>query len=177
VSSSAQLKFPVTNNDLRNNLGKVVADFPNHLSNIISGVKAENPQTVEYASNLEFKGAEENTVTKYNGAKPIYSWQAVLLTTEEFEDASKKYKWLCNQLKAMTLNVNGYSFSLEGKYDAPSESKKFSGSIYHLSPASIAHPKVRVEAGMQYFFPEWRVTLTVYDKEREDSERGNTDEK
>lgn len=171
-AASAQLKLPVTNNDLRTNLQKVVADFPNHLSSVIGEVKAENPQTTDFASTLDFQTAEENFVTRYDGKKPIYSWQATLLTASEFEDAAKKYKWLCNQLKSMTLRLGDYSFSLDGEYEAPDDGKKFSASLYRLMPASVSHPRLKIEAGLQYYFPEWKVILTVYEKEREDKDRG-----
>jgi hypothetical protein len=176
LNASAQIKLPVTNNDLRTNLEKVIADFPNHFVHLKSEVKANNPQTVEYASNLDFKGAEENIITEFAGKKPIYSWQAVILTAEDYNETVKKYKWLCNQLKAMTLRFDGYSFGLDGKYEQPDESRKFTTTTYTLTPASVAHPKLKIEVGMHYYFPEWKVTLTVYQKEREDQERGETEE-
>ncbi len=173
----AQLRIPVTNNDLRHNLEKVIADFPLELSSIKGNMIERNPQTVEYATVLKFEGAEENTVTQYISSKPVYSWQATVLTSEDFEEASKKYKWLCNQLKVMTINMgNGYTFSLNGDYEAPDDSKKFSISTYHLTPAATYMPKLKVEVGMQFYFPEWKVVLRVYQKEREDAERGDINE-
>ena len=173
----AQFRIPVTNNDLRHNLEKVIADFPQELSSIKGNMIERNPQTVEYATVLKFEGAEENTVTQYISSKPVYSWQATVLTSEDFEEASKKYKWLCNQLKVMTINMgNGYTFSLNGDYEAPDDSKKFSISTYHLTPAATYMPKLKVEVGMQFYFPEWKVVLRVYQKEREDSERGDINE-
>jgi hypothetical protein len=172
-----QIRIPVTNNDLRHNLEKVIADFPQELSSIKGNLIERNPQTVEYATVLKFDGAEENTVTQYISTKPVYSWQATVLTSEDFEEASKKYKWLCNQLKVMTINMgNGYTFSLNGDYEAPDDSKKFSISTFHLTPAATYMPKLKVEVGMQYYFPEWKVVLRVYQKEREDNERGDINE-
>lgn len=177
AESQAQFRFPVTNNDLRNNLQKVIVGFANELNNVKGDTLAINPQTVEYASLLKFEGAEENTITQYISPKPIYSWQAVILTTEDFEEATKKYKWLCNQLKVMTINLgDGYTFSLSGKYEAPNEGKKFSSSTFQLIPAATNLPKLKVEAGMEFYFPEWRVNLLVYQKEREDNERGDINE-
>ncbi len=170
----AQLRIPVTNNDLRNNLEKVIADFPRELNTIKGDLLNRNPQTVEYATLLKFDGAEENSIIQYISRKPIYSWQAVVLTTEDFEEAAKKYKWLFSQLKMMTITMdNGYSFSLNGEYDAPVETRKFCSSIFQLTPAATDLPKLKIEVGLQYYFPEWKVNVTVYQKEREDSERGN----
>ena len=174
LQTRAQLRLPVTNNDLRNNLEKVIADFPNALNSIRGDVVANNPQTIEYATLLQFEGAEENTITQYISNKPVYSWQAIVLTTEDFEEASKKYKWLYNQLKVMTIKIeDGYSFNLNGEYEAPTDTKKFSTSTFRLTPASTHLPKLKIEAGLQFYFPEWKVTLTVYQKEREDNEKGD----
>jgi len=175
--AAAQVRAPFTNNDLRNNLEKVVGSFSSGFADLKGEVIAENPQTIEYATLLEFRGAEENSITRYLSHKPVYSWQATLLTTEEFEEAEKKYKWLFNQLKVMTLTINKeYSFSLNGDYDAPDESRKFAVSTMVLTPAAVHLPKLKIEVSMNYVFPEWKVQLTVFQKEREDNERGQTRE-
>jgi hypothetical protein len=177
LSSHAQLKLPVTNNDLRTNLQKVINGFPTHFETLKGDVLVDNPQSVEYASMLDFKTAEENSITQYKASRPIYSWQATILHTEEFEDAAKKYKWLYGQLKQMTVNLeSGYSFTLTGTYDAPTESKKFSTSTFRLTPSASNMPKLKIEVSMQFEFPEWKVGLLVFEKEREDNERGQTKE-
>lgn len=173
----SQLRLPVTNNDLRTNLQKVIADFSQELKSVRGEVRSENPQTIEYATVLKFEGSEDNFVTKYISKKPIYSWEASLLTTEDYDEAVKKYKWLYGQLKVMTVNLNdGYSFTFDGKYGAPDPNKKFAASTFRMIPAAINLPKLKVEANLQYYFPEWKVILTVYQKEREDIERGEQDD-
>ena len=170
----AQLKIPVTSNELRTNLQKVIADFPNHFSVLKGDTLINNPQTIEFASLLDFKLAKENSIVQYKSIKPIYSWQALFTNTEEFDEAEKKYKWLYNQLKVMTIKMeNGYSFTMSGDYDAPDESRKFCSSIFKLTPNASNMPKLKIEATMQFEFPEWKVSLLVYEKEREDSERGD----
>jgi hypothetical protein len=173
IHSQAQIKIPVTNNELRTNLQKVIADFPNHFVHVMGDTLVENPQTIEFVSLLDFKMATENFFTQYKSTKPIYSWQASFLSTEEFDEAVKKYKWLYNQLKVMTIKLDGgYSFTMNGDYDAPEQSRKFCSSIFKLTPNASNMPKLKIEASMQYEFPEWKVNLLVYEKEREDNERG-----
>jgi hypothetical protein len=174
INSQAQLRLPVTNNDLRNNLSKIVTDLPAGFASFKGAIINQNPQTVEYASLLKFQGAEENFITEYKGTRSIYSWQAQLLNTEDFEEAKKKYTWLCNQLKVMTITFGrDGSYGLNGKFDPAVESKAFSSTVYSLTPASSASPRIRIEAGIQFLFPEWKVQLTVYEKERDDDERGS----
>lgn len=177
LSSTAQLRLPVSNNALKNDLQKVIGDFNNGFSSIKGEVQSENPQTVEFSSQVKLNGAEECVITQYSGARPIYSFQAVMLTTEDFEEASKKYKWLYGQLKGMTIKINhDYTYSLTGDFDKPDESKKFSSTVMRLLPAATQLPKLKVEVSMQYYFPQWQVSLLVYEKEREDKERGKTEE-
>ncbi len=176
--SFAQLKLPsVGNPDVRHALEKVISDFPKEFASLKGEVLNTNPQTVEYASLLTFKSAEQNTITQYSGKLPVYSWQAQMFTTEEFDAAAKKYKSLYSQLKAMTITLNrDYAYSLSGEMDKPDESKKFSTTVFSLLPNASNLPKVKVELSMQYEFPEWKIYLTVYQKEREDNERGKTEE-
>jgi len=172
--ANAQLKVPVTNNDLRTNLQKIIADFPHQLSAVRGDTLADNPQTIEFASTLDFKGSMENSIVQYKSVHPLYSWQALLLSSEDFEEAAKKYKWLYNQIKVMTVKLEGgYSFTFSGDYDEPDESRKFCSSVFKLTPNASNMPKLKVEASMQYLFPEWKVILLVYEKEREDDERGD----
>ena len=173
-SVHAQLRVPVTNNDLRTNLSKVVSDFPDGFPTLKGEVVDDNPQTIEYRSLLNFKTAEANSITRYKSLRPVYSWQASILSTEDFDEAAKKYKWLCGQLKVMTIKMEGgVSFTLSGKYEEPTETKKFFSSVYKLTPNASSMPKLKIEASMQFEFPEWKVNLLVYEKEKEDKDRGD----
>ena len=174
ASAQAQLRVPVTNNDLRTNLSKVVSDFPDGFPTLKGDLVDDNPQTEEYRTKLDFKSAEQNSITRYKSTRPVYSWQAHLLSTEDFDEAAKKYKWLCGQLKVMTIKLEGgYSFTLSGRYEEPSEEKKFFYSVYKLTPNASSMPKLKIEATLQFEFPEWKVGLLVYEKEKEDRDRGD----
>lgn len=177
-SAHAQLRTPGTANpDVKNALETVITDLPKEFASLKGEVIVNNPQTVEYASLLRFKSAEQNVITKHSGKRPVYSWQAVMATTEDFSAAAKKYKSLYGQLKGTSLTLNrDYSYSLAGEYDAPDESKKFSTTVFRLLPSASNLPKVKVELSMQYELLEWKVYLTVYQKEREDADRGPIEE-
>jgi len=173
LNSQAQLKFPVTNNDLRTNLSKVITDYVDGFSALKGDTVDVNPQSIEFSTKLNFQGSEQNTITQYKSKNAIYSWQAVMLTSEDFEEAAKKYKWLYNQLKVMTVKVQDYSFTLSGEYDAPDESRKFCSSLFKLTPNAANMPRLKIEATMQFEFPEWKIGLLVYEREREDKEQGD----
>lgn len=170
LKSQAQLKFPVTNNDLRNNLSKIITDFSHGFNTLKGDTIDVNPQTIQFATRLDFKGAEQNSIMEYRALQPVYSWQAVLMRTEDFEEASKKYKWLCDQLKVMTVKMDDYAFTLSGNYDAPDEARGFCSSIFKLTPNAANMPRLKIEATMEFEFPEWKINLLVYEREREDGE-------
>ena len=173
LGAQAQVKFPVSNNDLRNNLEKIISEFPHQFSSLKGDTLEVNPQSIEFASLLDFKLAPENFITQYNSIKPVYSWHASLLASEDFEEAAQKYKWLCNQLKVMTIKLDGgYSFTLSGDYNAPDDAKKYISTVYRLTPGASHLPKLKIEATIEFLFPEWKVSLIVFEKEREDNERG-----
>lgn len=176
--AQAQLRLPgLSNADIRQALEKVISDYPGDFATLKGEVLNNNPQTVEYASLLQFKSAENNTITQYSGKEPVYSWQAQMFTTEEFTEVEKKYKSLYKDLKAITLTLNrDYSYRLEGAYDTPSETRKFASSVFQLVPNATSLPKVKVELSLQYELMEWKIFLSVYQKEREDSERGKVRE-
>lgn len=177
-SATAQFKLPgLSNPDMRQVLEKVISDYPNGFSTLKGEVLNNNPQTVEYTSLLQFKSAEQNSITEYSGKVPVYSWQALMLTNEEFDIAEKKYKALYKELKSITLTLNrDYSYGLDGTYEAPSESKKFATSVFRLIPNATYLPNVKVELSLQYELLEWKIYLTVYQKERNDNERGKVKE-
>src|SRR5262245_61236062 len=83
-SSAAQLKLPVVNG-VTNDVKKVIDDHPNHFANLKGEMITQTTQTIDYACNFKVNGAEETTITQYSSKKPVYSWQAVMLTTESFD--------------------------------------------------------------------------------------------
>lgn len=179
VSANAQLRLPSrSGSDMRQALEKVITDYSKGFSNLKGDLLNDSdPQRIEYASLLTFKTAETNTIIQYSGASPIYSWQAQLLTTDDFAVAEKKYNSLYKDLKGITLTLNrDYTYGLEGKYDAPNESLGFASTEFHLTPSASSLPKIKVELSLQYEMPEWKIRIAVYQKEKEDDERGKVRE-
>src|SRR5688572_20627612 len=103
LSSGAQLK--ITNNAFQQDLQKVITDYPNRFSNLIGDIIESNPQSTEYLCTLKVSGAERCMITQYTSTrKEIYSWSALMLTTEEFDDAVGKYKSLYAQIKGLKVS-------------------------------------------------------------------------
>ena len=171
-SLSAQLKLPVVNG-FANDVKKVIEDYPNRFINLMGEIMSENTQSTDYRCNFKVNGAEETFITRYSAKKEVCSWQALMLTTDNFEKAKQKFKSLYNQLNNLSVSFGGTSFRLKGKYESPDEKKKFTSILFSFEPASEATRKLKIEISMQFLEPmEWKVKVLVYDREREDDERG-----
>jgi hypothetical protein len=175
--SIAQFKLPVPN-AVGNDVKKVIQDYPNRFINLMGEVITENPQSTDYQCNFKVNGAEESFITRYSAKKEVCSWEALMLTTENFDKAKQKFKALFNQLNNLAVNINGAKTAhLKGKYEAPEEEKKFASVLFSFEPASEAMAKLKVEVVMQYHAPmEWKLKVMIYDREREDNERGPKEE-
>jgi hypothetical protein len=179
VISNAQIKPPaVTVNPIHPELEKVVKDYFNHFMNIRGEEIGENPQSTEYYSSVKITGAEECSITKYSSTKnEIWSWQAVMLTTEEFEKANKKFKALYSQMNNLAVNFEDQSAcSFKGDYETPTEAKKFTSVVFSAKTKNETLKPLRIELTLEYKLVEWEIKILVYGKEREDNEQGKTHE-
>lgn len=168
-STKAQFKLS-SSSGISEDIKKVIDDYPNHFNNITGELIINNPQSSEYQCNFKVDGAEECTITKYDGKdNTISSWQATMLTTENFNEAKKKFRFLYDQLN----NLPNNAMHLKGKYEAPVEEKKFASVIFSFTPATESVKKLRVEVALEAQGMEWKVKVLVYDRDREDDERGN----
>lgn len=172
-SSNGQLRLPAING-VGSDVKKVIEDYPNRFINLMGEVLSENTQSTDYQCNFNVNGAEEAFITRYSAKKEICSWEALMLTTESFEKAKQKFKSLFNQLNNLSVDIGGAkNFHLKAKYENPDEAKKFTSIVFSFEPSNESVKKLKVEISMQYHAPmEWKVKVLVYDKEREDSERG-----
>ncbi len=170
----AQLRLPTIGNNTGKELRIVIEDYPNHFANIITGEpNTEANGTATYICKGTVSDAEESSVTKHAGKKSPYSWEATMLTTENFDKARQKFKALFGQVNNLGIHLDGHSYKLKGDYKAPSEEMKFTSAVFSLYPDDEPLKKFRTELVLQFHAPvEWKVKLLVYEKDREDDERG-----
>ena len=162
-------------NNIIIDIKKVVEDYPNRFANITGKLILQNPQSAEYECNFKINNAEESSITIYSADnKIICSWQALILSTDNFQEAKSKYKNIYNQLNNQAISMEGTgNFHLKGVYREPKEENKFSVSLFTINPMNENIKKLRVEVSLQYEIMEWKLRVLVYDKEKEDDERGS----
>ena len=113
-------------------------------------------------------------VTRYSSKNnDVCSWEALMLTTEDFDAAGKKFKALYSQLNHLGVQMPGAgTFHLKGDYEIPTEEKKFTSVIFSFSTEDEAMKRLKVEIVILYEPMEWKVKVLVYNQERADDERG-----
>lgn len=172
--TTAQL-ISVADNSIGADIRKVIEDYPNHFANLLGEVIIQNPQSTDYGCKLKINGAEECTITQYTSKdNSMFSWQALMLTTDDFAAAKKKYHALFMQLNNLDFKFGSQLYHLKGSYDQPSEEKRFASAILSPGPADESVKKLKVEVSLEYEVMQWKVKILIYEREREDNERGNT---
>lgn len=174
ITASAQLKLSLANG-IANDVKKVIEDYPNRFINLMGEIITQHPQSTDYQCNFKVNGAEEAFVTRYSSKKEVCSWEALMLTTESFDKAKQKFKSLYTQLHNLSVKLGTITYKLKGDYQSPAEEKKFTTVLFSLEPNAETAKKLKIEISMQYIEPmEWKVKIAVYDRDREDDERGQT---
>jgi hypothetical protein len=171
-SASAQLKSP-QDNAFQADVENVILDYPNSFQHYIGNEIVNNPQSTDYSSLLKIRGAEECTITKYPSKKRNrYSYQATMLTTDDFEKAKQTFDSYYNRLNKVSFRFANQAYNLAGVYEQPAEEKKFTSTAFSVTPTEEGVKQLKVELLMEYAITEWKVRLLVYEKEREDDEQG-----
>lgn len=174
-SASSQVRFPGAN-PLSSDMKKVIREYPHHFASLQGAVIEENPQSINYVCNFKVNGAESSSITRYSSkGNDVFSWQALMLTTEDFETAKKKFRSIYNALNNLAVKMDyGDTFYLTGKYDSPEEEKKFASVVLTFEKADRIIQKMKLEISLQYEMLEWKVRVLIYEKDREDDEQGET---
>jgi hypothetical protein len=169
AGTSAQGVF---NNQTNGALEKVIQDYPNQFKNIKGDLLVSGQHSAEYKSNITIPGAVSTTVTQYSVAdKKIVSWQATVYTTNEFDDARDKFKELYSQIKNTIIKLEGEKpVILNGQYETPVEEKKHTTVLFDLLPSTGATQKLKIDLMLEKINRQWKIVLSVYDKDRKEGE-------
>lgn len=154
-----------TSNSIKPAIEKVVRDYYDHFNNIKGEKIVETVSTIEYQSKILPEGALESTITEIKSLHNVYSWQATMLTTDDYEKAIEKYKHIYRQLNgANFLMDDNKSWKFRGDYDAPDESRAFASSVLEPEVSEAVLQRLKVEVALNYTMPEWTVKIMVYEK-------------
>ena len=160
--SNAQTTFTNTTSDA---IEMVVRDYRNHFKNIRGEQLSQNSVATGYKSTIKVPGTINSSVTIYNSnSEEACSWQAVVIETSDFAAARIKYKEVFDQVKNTIVKVDGQRpVIINGKFDVPTEDKKWSNISFELVPVGPEFQKLQVGLSIQKTSQKWMVVLKVHD--------------
>ena len=170
-SLSAQV-IPVKN-AFQTDIAKVISDYPNGFKNIMGDETIQNPQSIEFECLVTVKDAIKCRLIKYSSnLKDIYSWEADMIKTDDFEAALKKFRELYNSLQHLSVNINGITTIFKGDYIKPSEAIKFTSIVLDAYDKTPELKSLKLALILEADMLEWVIKIQVYEKERADKDKG-----
>ena len=160
--STAQTTFTNTTSEA---IERVVRDYRNHFRNIRGEQLSQNSIATGYRSTINVPGTINSSVTIYNNTQAdACSWQSVVIETSDFAAARIKYKEVFDQVKNTIVKVDGQRpVILNGKFDVPTEDKKWNNISFELVPVGPEFQKLQVGLSIQKISQKWMVILKVHD--------------
>ena len=170
-SLSAQV-IPIRN-AFQTDIANVLSDYPNGFKNIIGDEIKQNPQSIEFECLVTVKDAIKCRLIKYSSnVKDIYSWEADMIKTDDFEAASKKFRSLYNSLQHLSVNINGSTAVFKGDYIKPSEAIKFTTIVLDAGDKTPAFKTLKLGLVLETDMLDWVIKIQVYEQERLDKDKG-----
>ncbi|MFN4893882.1 MAG: hypothetical protein ACK5G0_08995 [Bacteroidota bacterium] len=156
-------------NELATAVKQVLEDFPNGYKNLMG-----EPGDSSFESKIKIADAEDVQFVQHSQyGRSVVSWQARLFTTEDHDQARKKFKAAYQQLQGLSVKLGARSYKLRSAYDVPDLNEKFTALIFELEPSNSYTEPIKVELQMLFQMPmEWSIGVLVYERDRKDTEPG-----
>jgi hypothetical protein len=167
IHVTAQNKFSLLKNShsIKPDIEKVVRDYYDHFYNTMGEKISETGSTIEYKSKVIPEGALESSITEIKSLHNVYSWQALMINTEDYEKAVEKYKQIYHELNGAKFIMDDHnSFKFKGPYDAPDDGRAFASSILAPEVEEKVLQQLKIEVALNYNMPNWAVQILVYEK-------------
>ena len=170
---AAQNKLPVKSGAaITPDIIGVAGDYYDHFFNIIGEKISETESVIEYKSKILPRGAIESTITQIKGLHNVYSWQAVMMNTDDWDEAVAKYKQIYRQLNGAKFSMSdGKTCKIKGPYDAPDDNRAFASSLLEPDVEQKYLRRLKIEVALSYHMPGWIIKILVYEKESDEDIR------
>jgi hypothetical protein len=166
-SAKAQAPFKLSNG-ISSVLPKVIHDFPNRFTNIKGDVLEEDPLITKYECLLNIKDEPPGVITRFGHEKDHeYSWSNVLLQTENYAEAKKRFRIYYAEITQTSAIVDGKRIRLAADFVEPDESKKFCSVLFDVGSSEGETGRMVVDLTMQYEMSEWKITVSLYQMDDE----------
>jgi hypothetical protein len=167
----------VFSNKTQSILEKVIQDYPNHFIDIKGELISQEQETAEYRSKLQLPGSPSCMVVLTGGQGKTYgdgcTWNCVVMDSESFAIVRDKFQEIYNQLSNSIVTTSAQkTFILSGVYEAPDEGKKCTRVVFTLLPGVGEMRRVRVGLSLHQVGVNWRIMLSVNDRDKPDEVQG-----
>ena len=157
-----------TGSSIKPDIEKVARDYYDHFYNIKGDTISESESTIEYQSKVIPASSIESSITQIKSLHNVYSWQATLLNTDDYEKAVEKYKQIFHQLNGSNFKIqDNQTWKFEGPYDTPNDARSFASSILEPTVNDKVFKRLKIEIALNYNMPDWTVKVMVYEKEKD----------
>jgi len=148
----------------------VLRDFPNNLRNITGELMLAQGEFENYASVLALPESQHCIITHFHSTRDTtVSWQAAMLTTDDFGKADHAYRELYRKLQQCYIQlVDGTIVYLKGTWAPAKENASFTTSTLRLTVDDQRYKEVRVELELVYQLAEWGVNINIFSKKPDD---------
>lgn len=148
----------------------VLRDFPNNLRNITGELVLAQGEFENYASVLALPESQHCTITRWHSTRDTtVSWQAAMLTTDNFGKADHAYQELYRKLQQCYIQLtDGTVVYLKGNWEPARESASFTTSTLRVELDDQRYKEVRIELELVYQLAEWGVNINIFSKKPDD---------
>ena len=168
VFAQRQSILPVNAKSVKPEIATVMADYYDQFLNIKGDTISETKSAVEFQSKVIPEGALRCSITEIKSLYKVCSWQAVMYSSEDFQNAVEKYRRYFIQLNGASFMMEDHHpYRFKGVYDIPAETRAFASSILEPEVQQAALQKVKIEVALNYGMPDWTVSIYIYSKEND----------
>lgn len=140
----------------------VLQDYNNQFNTIKGNLLHENEQASTYQSTVQIPGAASCKIIMY--ANQSVQWQAVLYSSNSFEESRKRFKELFSQIKNTIIRIdNEKPIILNGRFETPEPGHTQTVIPFDILPANRFSKKLQVSLAMQQQDSNWKIVLNVHD--------------
>ena len=141
-------------------------DFANDFRSIQGDLVADEAEYEKYASVVELPGARECVITRFHSIiDTTASWQAIMMVTDEFSEARRVYRSVCNRINHSRLVLaDGSELFFKSEIEEADEDKRFITSYFYLPVGNTAFRNLKIEVEIIALLGEYRVQVNIHSK-------------
>ena len=150
-------------------LNQIINDFPSEFSSV-KGERVEGePNTIQYQSKIQPKGALESRVIGYPSKQKTYwVWESKLLVTDDINQLKRIYKTYYNDIAGNNVTISsGGRLVATTVYAAPSDELRLWINQFKIKEPVGVFESLVVDLIAEYNNFEWIIYLRIYDQAKE----------